>query len=304
MGLSGQVAVAAALALLASLAFAVATVAQQRAAQRSSDGEARRFGFVGQLLRRPQWWAGTMGNGLGYAVQAVALGLGSLLIVEPILVTSLLFALPLGARLSHQRLPRAMWAWAVVLAASLGVFVILGKPSLGISHASATGWLVVAAIGVPILVICLVVAQPRSGTPRAALLAVAVGLLAGVLAVLTKAVAATAGHGIVAVLSSADLYALIAVGAAGIYLQQLAFQAGALQASLPVIAVLEPMVAAGLGLTLLHENLQASGFALAALIVAALAMTLATVALARGTARSQAPAPVPAAVPAELSVAA
>ncbi len=279
--MNAQVALTAGLALVSALAFAIATVTQQRAAQQSSDGEARRLDFVRQLLRRPQWWAGTMGNGVGYTVQAVALGLGSLLIVEPILVTSLLFALPLGARLSHQRLPRAVWVWAVVLAASLALFVTLGRPSRGISHASLTGWLVVAAVGVPIVVACLLVAQPRSGTTRAAALAVAVGLLAGVLAVLTKAVAATASDGVLAVLASGNTYALIAVGAAGIYLQQLAFQAGALQASLPVIAVLEPMVAAGLGLTLLHENLQATGFVLAVLIVAAVAMTLATVALAR-----------------------
>ena len=287
MDVSTRLALTAGLALLSALAFAVATVTQQRAAQQSSDGEARRLAFVGQLLRRPQWWAGTMGNGLGYGVQAVALGLGSLLIVEPILVTSLLFALPLGARLSRRRLPRAVWIWAVVLVVSLALFVTLGRPSLGTSHASTTGWLVVSAIGVPIVVGCLVVAQPRAGTTRAAALAVAVGVLAGVLAVLTKAVAASAGDGVLAILASGDTYALIAVGAAGIYLQQLAFQAGSLQASLPVIAVLEPMVAAGLGLTLLHENLRTSGLGLAVLIGTAVAMTLATVALAR----SQPPLP-------------
>ena len=287
MDVSTRLALTAGLALLSALAFAVATVTQQRAAQRSSDGEARRLAFVGQLLRRPQWWAGTMGNGLGYGVQAVALGLGSLLIVEPILVTSLLFALPLGARLSRRRLPRTVWIWAVVLVVSLALFVTLGRPSLGTSHASTTGWLVVSAIGVPVVVGCLVVAQPRAGTTRAAALAVAVGVLAGVLAVLTKAVAASAGDGVLAILTSGDTYALVAVGAAGIYLQQLAFQAGSLQASLPVIAVLEPMVAAGLGLTLLHENLRTSGLGLAVLIGTAVAMTLATVALAR----SQPPLP-------------
>ena len=77
---------------------------------------------------------------------------------------------------------------------------------------------------------------------------------------------------------------MVVIGAAGIYVQQLAFQAGALQASLPVITVLEPLVAAALGLTLLHEQLRASGGRLALLIVAVVVMTIATITLARGRA--------------------
>jgi drug/metabolite transporter (DMT)-like permease len=101
------------------------------------------------------------------------------------------------------------------------------------------------------------------------------------LAVLTKGVAATAPHGVAALLSSGETYSLLVVGLAGVYLQQLAFQAGALQASLPVIAVLEPVAAAGLGMALLHEQLQATGARLAVLIAAAVGMTMATIALAR-----------------------
>lgn len=109
--IGGRLALAVALALSGALAFAVATVAQQRAAARSSDLEARGRGFVVQLLRRPQWWAGTMGNGAGYVLQALALGFGSLLVVQPIMVTSLLFALPLGASLAHRRLTGSVWMW-------------------------------------------------------------------------------------------------------------------------------------------------------------------------------------------------
>ena len=68
---------------------------------------------------------------------------------------------------------------------------------------------------------------------RASLLAVVVGILGGVLAVLTKVVVGALRHGVVAVVTSWPIYALLVVGAAGIYVQQLSFQAGALQASLP-----------------------------------------------------------------------
>lgn len=279
-----HIAVAVLLALLSALAFAVATVAQQRAAAKSSDHDARGVRFVAQLLADPQWCAATLGNGGGYVLQAAALGYGSLLLVQPVLVTSLLFALPLSARLAHRRLPRTVWVWGAVLSVSLAVFVILGDPNRGASHASHAGWLVVSAVGIPVVAACLVLAHPRSGAARASLLAVAVGVLGGVLAVLTKALVASLGVGLVHTLTSYETYALVVVGAAGIYVQQLSFQAGALQASLPIITVLEPIVAAALGLTLLHEHVRAGGFRMLALALAVLGMLLAAIALARGRA--------------------
>jgi drug/metabolite transporter (DMT)-like permease len=274
------------LALLSALAFAVATVAQQRAAARSSDDAARSRQFLGQLLRSPQWWAGTMGNGGGFVLQGFALAFGPLVVVAPILVTSLLFALPLGARLADGRLTRGTWTWGLILAVSLAVFLALGHPNEGANRASPNGWLIVSVVGLPVVVGCVILANRRSGASRAALLAIATGVLAGVNALLTKAVVATIPHGVGPLLSAGETYGLIAVGLSGVYVQQLAFQAGELQASLPVIAVLEPTIAAGLGVTLLHEHLQVSGLRVAVLVVATVAMTLATVGLARSEAQA------------------
>lgn len=278
------IALSAALALLAALAFAIATVAQQRAAARSSDEDARGLAFVWQLMRRPQWWAGTGGNVFGYGLQAVALGIGSLLIVQPILVTSLLFALPLSAHLSHRRLPQAVWVWGVVLVVALGLFVSLANPNKGVSHASHRDWLIAGVVIVALVAGCLVTAHTRSGATRASLLAVAAGVLEGTLAVLTKGVADTVPDGIGAILSSGETYGLVIVGLGGVYLQQLAFQAGALQASMPIVVVLEPLSAALLGVTLLHEDLGASEVTIPILLAAAVAMTVATVVLARSEA--------------------
>ena len=274
------------LALASALAFAVATVAQQRAAARSSDDEARSASFIVSLLRSPLWWAGTLGNGAGYVLQAVALGFGPLLLVAPIIVTSLLFALPLGARLTGRRLTASTWTWALVLAVSLGVFVALGNPDQGHDRGTGVGWLLVTAVLLPVVVACLVLAHPRSGTARAASLAVADGVLAGVTGVLTKSVVALIGHGFVAVASAGETYALIVVGLSGVYLQQLAFQAGELQASLPVIAVLEPAVGALLGVTLLDERVRAGSGVVVALLAMSVVMAVSTVALARSHARA------------------
>ena len=79
------------------------------------------------LLRRPLWWAGTAAASPGYVFQALALANGSLLLVQPILVSALLFALPLSARLANRRVTRGEWMWAVVLTIALAVFVVLAQ---------------------------------------------------------------------------------------------------------------------------------------------------------------------------------
>ncbi|HEV7204959.1 MAG TPA: DMT family transporter [Jatrophihabitans sp.] len=207
---------AAAVAVASAFAFAGATVGQQRAASETADADARGGAFVRRLLTSPRWLAATGGTAVGYVLQATALGLGPVVVVQPILVTSLLFALPLGAYLAHHRL---RWTAAVSgssLAVSLAVFLALANPNRGASHGSLSGWLLATAVIVPVSAACLVIANRRSGPVRAGLLAVTVGLFGGALAVLTKAVVESFGSGLVAVLTDRETYGLVTVGLVGI----------------------------------------------------------------------------------------
>ncbi|MDQ2795673.1 MAG: DMT family transporter [Actinomycetota bacterium] len=274
------------LAFGSALAFAIAQVGQQRVAARASDEDARSGRFIGQLLRNPRWIAATVGDWGGYGLQAAALAFGSVLIVQPILVTSLLFALPLGAYLSHRSLGRSAAASGVLLSVSLAAFLVLANPNAGADRGSARGWLVASIVGVPIVLGCTVAANRRTGAVRASLLAVGVGVLGGVLSVLTKAVANEVDQGLLHLLTTGEVYGLAVVGIVGIYLQQLAFQAGSIQASLPIMTVLEPFVAVLLGMLLLHEQVRASGFKLAVILVSVVAMAVSTIALARDRGRS------------------
>ena len=101
------------------------------------------------LLRQPLWWAGTAAAIAGFVFQALALAYGSLLFVQPILVSALLFALPLSARLADRRVTRGEWLWAVVLTASLAVFVVLAKTRPGDYEASVTLTAIVAFVCSP-----------------------------------------------------------------------------------------------------------------------------------------------------------
>jgi EamA domain-containing membrane protein RarD len=66
------------------------------------------------------------------------------------------------------------------------------------------------------------------------------------------------------------------------FLQQWAFRSGALQASVPIMLVGEPIVAVLLGIVVLGEQLTVRGVGVVALPVALAAMLTATIALGRG----------------------
>ena len=91
-----------------------------------------------------------MGAVANYSLQAGALALGSVMLVTALQVTSLLFALPIYARLARHRVTRWEWTWAGLLAGSLAVLVTVGDPGAGSARGSLFSWLVVAAVMVPV----------------------------------------------------------------------------------------------------------------------------------------------------------
>jgi drug/metabolite transporter (DMT)-like permease len=234
------------------------------------------------LLRRPLWWGGTAAAVAGFVFQALALAKGSLLLVQPILVSGLLFALPLSARLAHRRVTRGEWVWAMVLTAALAVFVLLAKTRPGDYEASLPLSALVAVICTAAVCACVVVATRTVGWKRAVLLAVAVGVLFGVVAVLTKLVMHLLTHeGLRTVLTTPVLYLLVVIGVLATLLQQSAFHAGSLQTSVPTMLVLEPVVAVVLGAVVLGEHLDVSRLDAVLIAISAVAMAAATIALGR-----------------------
>jgi drug/metabolite transporter (DMT)-like permease len=220
----------------------------------------------------------------GFGLQAAALGFGSVLLVQALMVTSLLFALPINAWLTHRKVSRWNWTWAALLAAAVAVIVTVGNPTAGQSRASLETWTAVIAVLGPALVLCVVGARIWSGAVGAVLLAVVSGALWGVFAVLTKGVVDRLDDGLLALLRTPELYAWVLVAIAGTAWQQSSFRAGALTASLPTMTVVEPMVGSVLGVVVLGETLRPGDAGWLTLVVAVAVMVLATVALARGEA--------------------
>jgi hypothetical protein len=276
---------AAVLALCAALASAIGDVIRQRSAHEITDKQVGHLELFWLSVRDTRWWLGAIGAVANYSLQAAALALGSVMLVTALQVTSLLFALPIYARLAHHRITRREWMWAVLLAAALAVLVTVGDPDAGRSRGSLGAWMAVAVVMGPVLVLCVLGARVWSGGPAApVLLAVVAGSSLALFAVLTKGAVGAVSGGFGAFLRAPESYGLIPAALAGMIFQQSSFRAGALTASLPTVTVAKPMVASVLGVLVLGETLNSDGPKVFTLIAAAVLVIVATIALARGEA--------------------
>lgn len=249
-------------AVAAAGLFAVATALQHRAATHEAriGGGAKAAGkAIGGLVTRPLWLVGLVADAAGFGLHALALTAGQLAIVQPLLVSSLLFALPIGAWLDKRRVTGVELGWATVSVASLGVFLALARPSgkgtrpeLGPSAAAA-------GVALALVVIALLVGR-RAPAQRAAALGVITGLAFGATAALIKAVGEAFARDADAIFSSWPLYALLLIGPVGFAVNQVAFQAGPLSASLPAINAVDPLASIVLGVLLYDERLHGTPF--------------------------------------------
>ena len=246
------------LALASAVFYAVASVLQQHSAQAASRRLSLRPALLVALARRPLWLAGVAANVAAYGLRFAAIGHGSLVLVQPLVVSGLLVALPLAAAVQRRGMTGRDWLGALGVAAGLSVFLVAAAPSRGSASGSTGGWLVVLALlGGPALL--LVAAARRLPRHQAALLAAGGGILLALAAGVTKVCAAALGRGVAAAATSWATYALVVVGLAGVVVVQSAFQAGPLSASLPVLSVVEPLVSIAVGRGLFREHLATRG---------------------------------------------
>src|SRR5579864_9337771 len=95
------------LSMASAASYGLAATLQHRVAVRAAPDLSMRAGLLIQLARRPMWLVGNALDVVGYFFQFLALRRGSLALVEPLLVLSLVVALPVAARLEHRRVSAA-----------------------------------------------------------------------------------------------------------------------------------------------------------------------------------------------------
>jgi drug/metabolite transporter (DMT)-like permease len=262
--------VAVACALVAAFSYALSNVLQQHEAEQVAETDTLKLGLLAKLAHRPRWVVGMGADVGGYVFEAIALGTGTLVLVEPVLATSLLLSLLLGAMINHRNITRAGWGAALLLAAGVSLFLVIVAPTEGRAVAPEHLWLVAAPIIAAFVLICVAAARASSGSQRAAWLGLSAGALFGTSAVLTKAFVHYLGGGVFNWVPHWEPYALAVSSITGLVLAQSAFQTGGLAAAVGAEQVMQPLVGVALGVGLLDERLGISSAAQALVLVAAL----------------------------------
>lgn len=246
--------------------FSLSTVLKHRsagAAPNAQELRPRQLGrFVAATVSHSAWLGGLLADAGGLSLQVYALHIGALAVVQPLLITSLLFALPLQHRVSRTRVSRRELLFGLLLVTGLAGFLLVSGATSASQHvlqqADRGPAVTAGALAVGLAAMCLLVARRLPRGKGAAMIGVAVGTTYAITAALIKSCTNIIAHGPVALLTSWQLYTLLAAGALGLVLNQLAFQAGPLTASLPAIATVDPLVSVALGIYVYDERLRHS----------------------------------------------
>jgi drug/metabolite transporter (DMT)-like permease len=292
-------------ALGSMMFFALATALKHRSAGQTPDARARGtralLHFLGATVRHPLWLAGLAADAGGVTLQVTALHIGALAAVQPLLVTSIVVSLLLNHRLAGTRVEvREIRAAAVLVAAIAGFLVVSGASSPAVTGpvqpADVAPAVSIGVAAVLLAIVCVVVSRRLPHGQGAALLGITVGVTFACTAALIKACSnIVLAHGPVALLTSWQPYVLVAAGAAGLALTQLAFQAGPLRLSLPATASVDPLLSIALGVLIYDEHLRTGPLAIAGELGCLAVMCAAAAYLSLLTPQASAPPAPPAA---------
>ncbi len=241
-------------ALLAALANA-GNLVTQHVSSTSAPAETKGWRLVVFLFRQPLWLFGWVALIGGFVFQAVALHIGSLSIVQPLMVAELVFALVIRRLWFHHQVVAAAWRAALITCVGLGVFIVASEPSGGRTTATTSEWfsstIVLGAVAL------LMVAAAHWGTPasRAALYGTATGIVWALEAAFIKSMTdVLAQYGFFGMFAHWPVYAVIAGGIVGNILMQAALHQGPLSVSSPLMVATDPIVSIVLGIWLFGEQ--------------------------------------------------
>ncbi|EPD66905.1 DMT family transporter [Streptomyces sp. HGB0020] len=246
------------LSLVSAVAYAGGAIVQEQVAVSSPDQQYA-------PLRRPTWWAAVALNGLGGLLHVVALAYGPLSLVQPLGALTIVFALPMAALFVGRKAGATAWRGAIMATVGLaGLLSLVGSSeSQSLSTAQRVGVAVISG-GVVVALMIAGRAAHRHPAVRSMLLATASGIAFGMSSVFTKTVAVDWTGGV----SASDLPFLAVIGVfatAGMLLSQASYRGAGLAAPLATLTVVNPVVAAAVGITMFGETFRygSTGTALA-----------------------------------------
>ncbi|HTS98501.1 MAG TPA: DMT family transporter [Streptosporangiaceae bacterium] len=268
--------------LVAAMLLGAGFVLQQHAAEQEPQAYFLRLKLITDLLHRPRWLLGFGVMVSGQLLSAWCVGHLDLTLYEPLLATSLIFALALAVPLTRQRLRPTELIGAVILSCGVAALSLSRQPGTpAVSFGSFADW--PAAAGVAVVAYCFIHAgHRRSGPMRATLTGVGAGLVFGISDALTRrTVQILDAHSFIGLLTNWAPYCLLAAALIANWLMQNSFSAGSLHSSLPAITAAEPVAGILLGVVVFGDVIQISPGMLAVQAAGIVALVLGVIMVAR-----------------------
>jgi len=268
------------LALGAALCNALATIFERIGVETAPEDSSMRWKLMAHVLRRPTWWLGLLSMLGAFGFQVAALDQGGLTLVQPLLVTELIF-LALVLRFWFGRPLGWREAFGVVLTvAGLATFLAISNQGGGSLVPDQLGWLLMVIATVGAAMLCVSLARVGSRPWRSAWYGAAAAIAFAVSAAFMKASTVLVHRGGLAMLfTHFEPYGIAAAGLAGLFLAQNAFFAGPITASQASLVIVDPLASIIIGVGLFGDNLRGGIGALALDAVALAFMSLGLVVL-------------------------
>ncbi|MGN6751212.1 MAG: DMT family transporter [Intrasporangium sp.] len=243
-------------AVAAAASFGGASLLQHQAAHEVPERVPLRLGLLLELIQIRKFRYGVGCAAVGFGLQILALHAAPLAVVQPILVTGVLFYLLWATLFFHRPVDPMLALGAVLALAGLSGFLLIASPRAGSSNISGVA-VIPLGIGLAVVVmVCLFIAARTRHENRTIPFAVATAVFYGVTAGLIRSLVTAPIVGVGGVFTAWQLYAIIAIGPIGFLLNQNAFQEGVVgSVAVGIITVGDPMVSIGLGVAWFEDRL-------------------------------------------------
>jgi drug/metabolite transporter (DMT)-like permease len=242
-----------AVALAAAVAFGWSTALMHHGASGAPADAHGLQALLVHVVRQWRWLIGMAASLAGLGLHAWALHLGTLAVVQPLIVTGLVFSFLFRAALDRSVPSRSMMLWVLVTAVGLTVFLLSAGSTSGGSDVDAGGAVVLLGGGAVVAGAAWLLAA-RIPQHAGLLLGCAAGVVFGLIAGTLKATTDVAAEGLGPLFTSWPLYVLVALGASGFVLNQRSYQRAPLSRSLPAANTINPVVAVVFGVVAFGER--------------------------------------------------
>lgn len=247
------------LALGTALSNALCSILQRMGVEDAPESSTMKLSLVTHALRRGVWILGFFFMICGFLLQAFALHVGRLSVVQPILTMELLFLVFILGTYFGYKVTAREWIGVTAIVLGLAGFLAFALPGGGERVPTNLEWIVAGGVAVAVIVAGVVATRWGPRWWKAAMFGTAAAMSYAFTAALIKSVGDYAASDWVTIFWHWETYGLILFGLTAVFLTQNAFRAGPLAASTSTLVLVDPLFSILIGIGLYGDTLRTSG---------------------------------------------